>query len=487
MRISTRLALVLGASFAVIMVSYAAVSTEQRVRLLRHGLSGETEMLASTLQIVTNNALRDRRFRDLDQVFQELVADPETVVAAVTDEGGRVVAGGVAGDPACLERLLPGPSVSAEGVRGWAECGARVRWVALPVRAPGGAVVLARRATLIEREVAASRRRLLLLTLVLTSTAAVIVHLVLRRTLSAPLGEILRGIRALGTPGTPEPIRLGPDAGELQQLADTFNAMVAELDERERSLVRQTEERMALERRLLEAEKFAVIGRVSGGLAHELGSPLAVIAMRADAVGAEPGASEAARRNAEGIASEVDRITKLVDGLLYVGRRRGIQQEPVDLRGILAGAVEHVSPRARASGIELEVRAPEEPVVVLGQATLLRHVLLNLLRNAVQALAFGPGGEGRIRAAVERDGSGARVVVEDNGPGIGPGDLPHVFEPFYTTKEVGEGTGLGLAVSRGVVEEHGGTLTLEAPACGGVRAVVSLPAVPQPAAVEVRA
>ncbi|HEX2191286.1 MAG TPA: ATP-binding protein [Longimicrobiaceae bacterium] len=471
MRISTRLALTLGAAFALIMVSYAAVSTEQRVRLLRHGLTAETETLASTLRIVTANALRDRRRRDLDQVFREVVDDPETVVAAVTDAGGRVIAGGVTGDPVCLERLQAARAPGAAGARGWDDCGTRLRWVALPTGVAGASVILARRATLIEREVAASRRRLLLLTLALTSAAVVIVHLVLRRTLSAPLGEILGGIRALGEPGLPRPIRLGPAAGELQELAGTFNAMVAELDERGR--------------RLREAEKFAVIGRVSGGLAHELGSPLAVIAMRADAVGAEPGASEAARRNAQGIAAEVDRITKLIDGLLYVGRRRGIQQAPVDLAETVLGAVEHVAPGARAAGVRLEAGAPAEPVVVQGQATLLRHVVLNLLRNAVQALA--PLGEGRVVVAVEHDGGRARVVVEDDGPGIAPGDLAHVFEPFFTTKEVGEGTGLGLAVSRGIVEEHGGSLVLESPPGGGVRAVVELPASPAPAAAEARA
>ncbi|HEV2149846.1 MAG TPA: ATP-binding protein [Longimicrobiaceae bacterium] len=485
MRISTRLALVLGASFAVIMLSYAAITLEQRVQLLRDALIGETETLASTLRIVTDNAVRDRRFRDLDRVFQDVVGDPETIVAAVTDDRGRVLAGGATGDPACLRSIQRRAGADPVGVRGWADCGMRVRWVALPADAPAARVLVARRASLIEREVADTRLRLSVLTVMLAAATALIVHLLLRRTLSLPLGEILRGIRALGGPHPPEPIRLGPGAGELQHLAETFNAMVTELDARERRLVQETEERVALERRLREAEKFAVVGRVSGGLAHELGSPLAVIAMRADAVATEPGASEAARRNAEGIAAEVKRITQLIEGLLHVGRRRGIRPAPVDLREVVAGAVEQVDARARAAGVELEVRAPEEAVVVHGQATLLSHVMLNLLRNAVQAMAAGPGAGRRLTVAVERSGSEARVVVEDNGPGIAPGDLAHVFEPFYTTKDVGEGTGLGLAVSRGIVEEHGGSIALEAPSGGGVRATVSLPAGRVPAAEEV--
>lgn len=113
MRISTRLALVLGATFAVIMAAYAAVTLEQRPRLLRGALTGETETLASTLRIVTDNAVRDRRFRDL----------------------GRVLAGGVAGDPACPQRIHGRAAAEPGGARGWADCGTRVRWVALPAAA----------------------------------------------------------------------------------------------------------------------------------------------------------------------------------------------------------------------------------------------------------------------------------------------------------------------------------------------------------------
>ncbi|HEX8274373.1 MAG TPA: ATP-binding protein [Longimicrobiaceae bacterium] len=466
MRISTRLALLLGATFAVIMLFYAGITLQQRVQLLRGALIAETETLAGTLRIVTDNALRDRRFRDLSRVFGEVVADPETVVAAVTDPRGRVIVGATGGDPACLRLVVPRGPVGSGGARGWADCGMRVRWVVLPAAAPAGAVVLARRATVIEHEVAATRRRLLLLTLALVTAAAGIVHGVLRRTLSLPLAEILRGIRSLGGQSPPLPIRVPPSAGELHELAGAFNAMAAELDERER--------------RLREAEKFAVIGRVSGGLAHELGSPLAVIAMRADAVGAEPGATPAARRNAEAIASEVDRITRLVEGLLYVGRRRGIEPAPLDLRPVVREVVASLAPAGEAAGVEVEVREPDAPVVVRGQATLLRHVVLNLARNAIQALATGPRGGRRIAVRVEEGGGEVRVVVEDNGPGIAPEHLARVFEPFFTTKEVGEGAGLGLAVSRGIVEEHGGELRVESTGAG-VRAVVTLPAAGEPA------
>ena len=132
MRISTRLALLLGATFAVIMLSYAGITLQQRVQLLRGALIAETETLAGTLRIVTDNALRDGRIRDLSRVFGEVVADPETVVAAVTDRRGGVVVGAAGGEAACLRLVVPRGPVGSGGARGWADCGMRVRWVVLP-------------------------------------------------------------------------------------------------------------------------------------------------------------------------------------------------------------------------------------------------------------------------------------------------------------------------------------------------------------------
>lgn len=475
MRIATRLVLALGAAFAAIMVVYALISQRQRETILRDALIRETETLAGALQIVTNNALRDRRFADLNRVLGEIVQDPETLVGAVFDHQGRILAGGADRKTACLAPVLPKPGETVREAQGWADCdGARVRWLVLPVRSPGSAIVLARRATVIDREIRASRVRLATLTIVLALTAALTILLVLRRTLSAPLAEIMRGIRSLSDAGPSAPLRVPASSGELAHLAAAFNDMARELEARQAALAHEAEERVALERRLRETETFAVIGRLSGGLAHELGSPLNVIGMRAEAVLDTPGAPPAARRYAEGILEEVDRISQLVNGLLHAGRRHGITPEPVDLAEVLRGVAEHAKAHAYAAGTELELRLPDTPVTVLGQATLLRHALLNLVRNAFQALAGHPG-ERRVRVEVTPDSDHVLVLVEDTGPGIAEEHLAHIFEPFYTTKEVGQGTGLGLAVSRGIIQEHGGTLRIDPREGGGVRATVVFP------------
>lgn len=480
MRIATRLALVLGATVAAIMAVYALVSQHQREALLRTGLSRETETLADALQIVAGNALRDRRFGDLHRVLGEIVEDPETFVVAVYDPRGRLLAGGADRGTECLAAVLPRGGMPVSAGSGWTVCdGDAVRWAVRPLRAPGAALVLARRATVIGREIRASRLRLLALTAVLALTAALAIRLVLRRSLAAPLAEIQRGIRALGGPAPPAPLRVPRSSGELAHLAAAFDSMAAELHTRQESLAREAEERVALERRLRESESFALIGRLSGGLAHELGSPLNVIGIRAETLLGLPELPPAARRYAEGILEEVDRISRLVQELLHAGRRHGITPVPVDLAEVLRGVAEHAAHHARTAETELQLRFPDHPVVVQGQDTLLRHAVLNLVRNAFQALRAHPG-ERRVRISLADGADGVRIVVEDTGPGIAEAHLPRVFEPFFTTKEIGEGTGLGLAVSRGIVQEHGGTLRLEPGAGGGVRATISLPPAPEP-------
>jgi signal transduction histidine kinase len=474
MRIAARLVLTLGLTTAVVMAAYALITQRQREALLGDALIRETEALAHTLQIVTNNALRDRRFRDLNQVLQSVVENPETFMVVVADPQGNGLAGAVESDLACVPRGLPPLARPARPLHGWAECGGRIHWVVLPVRAPAATLLLARRAMVMEREVATSRQRHLLLTLTLTAAAALAILLVLQRTLSRPLVEIMRGVHSLGDLGRRSPVRVHGSAGELASLASAFNSMTAQLEEQQRKMLTEAEKRVALERRLREAEKFAVIGRLSGGLAHELGSPLSVIGMRAEAIAAAPAASPLLRRHAEEIADEVDRIAGLVRGLLHVARRHGVDPELIDLTGVVRRGVANVQGSAKAAGVRLEVDMPDSPLLIRGEATLLRHTLLNLLLNAVHALSDHTG-DRRLSLRVEQDRERVRVIVEDTGPGISADLLEYVFDPFFTTKDVGQGTGLGLSISRGIVEEHGGTLRLEPGENGGVRATVVLP------------
>lgn len=482
MRIATRLVLILGLTTTTVMVAYAALALEQREDLLREALARETETLARSAQIVANNALRDGRLQDLDRVLGRIADDPQTLVAAVVTADDRVLAGGPENALSCL-RGAPGlrrdrgaaASADSAGARGWIDCDGGARWVTLPVRVPGDLVVLARRATVLERDLASSRRRILLTTLALAGAAAAAILLVLRRTLSAPLSQIMKGVRTLGGPNPPTPVTVPRSAGELRDLAVAFNEMAERLEGKRQALVKEGEERVGLERRLRSAETFAALGRIAGGLAHELGSPLNVIAMRAERIDEDVDISPDVRRHAGEIVAEVERIARLVQGLRHIARGHPLDPRPVDLAKVVLAAAEDARARADPAGVALHVEV-DEPLMVEGDETLLRHAVGNLALNAIQALA-GHTGEPHVWVRVERERMVGRVLVEDNGPGIPQEAGAWLFEPFFTTRDVGEGMGLGLAISQGIAEEHGGTLQLESREEGGTRAVLRLPLV----------
>ncbi|TVR53360.1 MAG: sensor histidine kinase [Gemmatimonadales bacterium] len=480
MGIATRLLAVLVPSMVVIMGVYAFIALHQRAELISEALIRETETLAQALRAVTDNAIRDGRYPDLDAVLSGVSEDPETFLVAVLEPSGEMLSGGTQVLPDCLPTgVIQAPPES--GLRGWAECEGRVRWVSLPVREPARALLVARRATVVEQDEAHSRIRISLTTLALGGGAALVILLVLQSTLSRPLERILAGVRELGGPSTLEPIRLGRSAGELRYLAEAFNEMAKRLEEKRRTLVKEVEGRIALEGRVRREEKFAALGRLTGGLAHELGTPLNVIGVRAEAILESQETSEDARRQAREIVAEVERVAGLIRSLVHMARRDRLDPEPVDLAELVREVAPERLPGDIGGPTRPRLRLPPDPVIVEGDRNLLRHALLNLVTNAVQALASEEGERdepGALDIILDLEGGWATVEILDDGPGVPPTDVPHLFEPFFTTKDVGEGMGLGLAIARGIIEEHGGSLELEVQEPRGVRAVVRLPQEP---------
>jgi two-component system NtrC family sensor kinase len=241
---------------------------------------------------------------------------------------------------------------------------------------------------------------------------------------------------------------------EFGALARQFNSMTASLREHQSQLV--------------QSEKLAGIGRLAAGVAHEINNPLAVIL----------GYARLLQRKAEGgaiddlrvIEEETVRAKQIVDGLLDLSRPLPSAPEPVDLRALCDDVVARLREVGALEGVAVEV---EGAARVEGHPQRLRQVILNVVKNAAEA--SGAGGRVEVRLATEA-GGGARVTVDDTGPGLGPEAHARLFEPFFTTKETG--TGLGLAVSAGIVRAHGGELEAGATSAGGARFTVRLPAAP---------
>ena len=231
--------------------------------------------------------------------------------------------------------------------------------------------------------------------------------------------------------------------------------------------------RRAAEAQLRHADRLALVGRVAAGVLHEIGTPLNVVRMRAQLLALDPSEMEEATQT---IIAQADRMSGLIQSMLALSRRGDAARQPVDLLTLATSAQKLLRPTAKTGQVTIEVRG--DSVLVNADPNQLLQVVLNLLTNAIDAT--GPGG-GAVHLISSQDGAMARLAVADGGAGIAPEHLPHIFAPFFTTKDPGRGTGLGLSVSAQIAKDHGGritarsrhgegaTFTLELPACGPSR------------------
>ncbi|HEU6453756.1 MAG TPA: PAS domain S-box protein, partial [Gemmatimonadaceae bacterium] len=222
-------------------------------------------------------------------------------------------------------------------------------------------------------------------------------------------------------------------------------------------IVRDVTGERRLADQLLQREKLAAVGQLVSGVAHELNNPLAGVMAFSQLLLAAPSDDEPPdqRRAIEAIHQEAKRAAKIVSNLLTFARQHQPERQLTDLNRVVTDTVELRRYALRVQGVEVELRL--DPLLPLTWADpfQLQQVVLNLVTNAEQALTEWPG-ERRILIESSRAGATLVVRVQDSGPGIDGENIGRVFNPFFTTKPVGEGTGLGLSISDGIVREHGG-------------------------------
>jgi two-component system, NtrC family, sensor kinase len=475
MRIATRIAAVSTLTVAVLTLAFGWISLTQQERHLVDAHLRETAALARTVARLAAPSLRESGVEGAADALAEIASDEGTYAILVLGPEGVVRVSGppLAEECLWLEEVLA-PQRSGK-VRGSAECDGAVDWVAVPLDAaqPGETtLVLARHASFVEVARTRAIRSTLLTCLSLALGGALIVWLVIRRSVLQPLAQVTDAVRRLDGPLAREPLVMRHSPPELTALISAFNRMVDRLERQRRIVLQEVSTRVQFESKVREAEKFAAMGRLSAGLAHEIGSPLGVIAFRAEAIVAGP--SSNARRQAAEILHETDRISDLIRGLKQITLGGAVPIGEVDLAAVVRDVCHRMDHMLLSSGITLKLELPAEPAVVRGDGSLLRHALRNLLSNAAHALRDYPGPR-EIRVTFRRDEGMFFADISDSGPGIPTEQLPHVFEPFFTTKKVGEGMGLGLAISRGIVEKHGGSLTLQSSSGCGVTATLALP------------
>jgi signal transduction histidine kinase len=322
---------------------------------------------------------------------------------------------------------------------------------------------------------------LLLLYVALTGGAILLLaYVALTYLIVRPVSAVTRASERLasGSQHIDVPVR---GAAEVARLAVAFNEMAAQLrEERHRltdrlaQLERMTAERDSAEAQVLRSERLASVGRLAAGVAHEIGNPLAAILGFVELLQGDGLDSDEQAEFLRRIHKETDRINHIIRNLLDFSRR-GAQTEgaTADLAEAIEDAASLVAPQKDVGQVTIERRLNEGVPPVRGSIDQLTQIVLNLLLNAADAIE----GEGTISIELDVSGDGreAVVIVTDSGPGIPDDVLPHLFEPFVTTKPAGEGTGLGLAVCHTIVERLGGSITAANGPHGGARFEIRLP------------
>jgi two-component system NtrC family sensor kinase len=283
-----------------------------------------------------------------------------------------------------------------------------------------------------------------------------------------PIRVLTEAAQRLGRVG-PESVVVPEQGGdELSLLAREFNAMAQRLAARERELRAQGEA-------LVRSERLAAIGRISAQITHEIRNPLSSISLNAEELGERlrEGGSGAGEL-CDAIVREVDRLAAITEEYLRFARLPKPQLQRADLNDTVRDLMEFVRPELDLGRVSVQLDLSPALPLVHADVAQLRQLLLNLVRNAREAMPAG----GSLRVST-RGGEGlVTVEVRDTGNGIPRERLQRIFDPFFTTKE--RGTGLGLAMSQEIAQEHGGLLSCESEPGRGTAFTLRLPVTAQP-------
>lgn len=268
---------------------------------------------------------------------------------------------------------------------------------------------------------------------------------------------------------------------EIRTMAVAFNTMLDDMAEAEAEIERRRINEEKLQHRLRQNEKFAVIGQIAAGVAHELGGPLSVIggtAQRAlrnlegksgDVESSGPNPAKI-KRGLEDIRAEVARMEHTVWQLLDFGRSKDGQHRLIKANHLAQTSAVTVRNEADLADVHLTVQESSSGQSFKGDPLRLQQALVNLIRNGIQAV---PGGQ--VELIVTETDQEVAFLVDDNGPGIHPDIRSRLFETFVTTKKPGQGTGLGLALVNNIVNEHSGKVEVAQSPLGGARFKIILP------------
>lgn len=300
----------------------------------------------------------------------------------------------------------------------------------------------------------------------------VVVWFFVRRVVE-PLEKLRDSVEAVGRGDLSHRVEINTN-DECGDLALVFNRMVGNLQTSRAELEKTLTTLRATQTQLVQSEKLSGIGEFVAGVAHELNNPLTTV-MGFSEMLHKSSTDERQKHQLDMVHKSARRCHKIVQNLLSFARQRQPERKAVDVNKLLQTSAEFLDYQMRTSNVELLFTLAPDLPTTLADPHQLQQVFINILNNARQAIeAHQPSGIIRISTALD-DGV-IRVVMHDNGPGIAPENVTKIFNPFFTTKEVGKGTGLGLSLCYGIIREHGGQIDVQSEPGDGAEFIIELPA-----------
>jgi signal transduction histidine kinase len=475
--LSTKLTLALSSAAVLLLTALGAWQLSAEEDDLRISFERDLQLLGRSLQVAFENALRDRQAEDVEETLRELERIEPGVDIYVYGRRGEAIAA----SRGALPRLQRTAS-QLDIVRYRDDAEPPSAELSLPLRVGDGEaarLVLVRPTVGMKADLRATRRRILLSVAGLVILVTAITMALSRFWVGAPLARMIAHIQRVRA-GDLSPSKPESRTDEVGATLQEFEALVQDLAEARQKLEIEAEARRRLELALREMDKLATIGQLAAGLAHEIGSPLQILEGRIGSLEAKSDDPAETRRLARILREQAQRITRIVQRLLGIARRRPVPPRTFDAVPPLRSVVELLEGEARRRRVRLSSSVADDLPALHGHADSVQQIVLNLLRNALDATEP----EGNIELTMRRailvgpDGraiTAVRVVVSDTGRGMDQETLERAFDPFFTTRSP-TGTGMGLAVVKGIVDEHQGRVSVDSEVGRGTTFVVDLPA-----------
>ncbi len=300
----------------------------------------------------------------------------------------------------------------------------------------------------------------------LGALASMALAYVIAKRISVPVQQLAAASRQLAQGNLDANVQVST-SDELHDLADSFNHMAAALKKRDDQL------KEFATRKIMESERLAIIGQLAANVAHELNNPLQGIVSYSHLLLERLPTESPTRMSVQKIATQANRCSLIIRGLLDFSRQRKPQKRPANLNSVVSECVALVQDQALFHNISIQKNLQADLPSTVMDPSEMQQVMMNMFINAAEAM--DGHGELRVSTRVPPNQDVVEVAVSDTGRGVPVEEIEHIFDPFFTTKEVGHGTGLGLAISFGIVKEHSGSISVESEIGKGTTFTLRLP------------